>query len=53
VELFGRHVFRRSPRLLRRHARRAPHLTGKAKVSERCLPFGIEQDIAGLDVTMN
>src|SRR6185437_10260365 len=53
MELFGGHVFWRSPRLLRSLTLWAPNLAGEAKVSERCLSLAIEKDISGLDVPMN
>jgi hypothetical protein len=53
VELFGRHIFRSSPRLLGDHAGWTPHLAGEAKVSERSLPLDIEEDVPRFHITMN
>jgi hypothetical protein len=53
VKLFGRHVFWCSPWLLRGDTRWALHFAGEAKVSERCLSLGIEENVTGFHITMN
>jgi hypothetical protein len=53
VKLFGRHIFWCSPGLLRGDTRWALHLAGEAKVSERCLSLGIEEDITGFHISMD